>query len=173
MYAGMHNGNKLFTMRQDAPLRMQWNNGTGNWKLVLPNQCNGTVGTAGCSDGETYTNILAAIDPATDNAAPYKAAKYCADLAVNALGTTDPTDGAIHSDWYLPSHDELKTLNDNLIAPNVPGHNLKTTNSFPNSNFYWSSSEFNGLGAWVYMFASGNAGVNVKSGNLLVRCVRQ
>jgi hypothetical protein len=163
MYAGMHNGNKLFTMRQDAPARLPWNKGTIYAGKALPDYCSGAVGTAGCHDGETYTNILAA---ALDNGAPYIAAKYCADLAANALDTTDPADGTIHSDWYLPALDELKILHDNLKAPNAPGHNFQSAN-------YWSSSELNTVGAWIYIFASGDPGANIKNGALRVRCIRK
>jgi len=41
------------------------------------------------------------------------------------------------------------------------------------SNWYWSSSEYNGSGAWMQNFADGNQGAfNNKFDHLYVRAVR-
>lgn len=78
------------------------------------------------------------------NAEPYKnktdyAAKLCADLVV-------AKDGAIYDDWFLPSHDELNQIYENLYMNNLGGFSAER---------YWNSSEHNSRGVWGDHFESG------------------
>jgi hypothetical protein len=124
-YAGKHpvTGAKIYAMNQDSSSRLSWNDGSTNW-LDLPapmDNCVSGTGTAGCHNGKAYTAYLANLT--ASSLAPYRAAKYCANLV--ALG---------YSDWYLPSKDELKMLYTNL-GP-APARGFK-------NYYYWSSSEYN------------------------------
>ena len=93
---------------------------------------------------------------------------------VSSLGTTGSSYAALlchnpttpvtingHSDWYLPSKDELNELD----------LNQATIGSFPGSN-YWSSSEYDTNNAWVLTFSGYNESSYTKNGNFNVRCVR-
>lgn len=193
-FAGFHPVNtnvKIYAMRQDAPSTMAWNNGaspdTVNTSMpncppisdsatvttgvrtrdpANPNPAstdpNKAVATAGCYEGQANTSTLA--NYAANASTPYIAASYCAGLEVNALGTTDPDDGPIHDDWYLPSINELSMMFVNL-GPQ-PNHNFLTAN-------YWSSSEASTSGAWSQIFTTGTQS-NVNKGTLRrLRCIRQ
>ena len=50
-----------------------------------------------------------------------------------------PTNSEITSAWYLPSQEELQLMYNNLTAFGVG--NFKTTGSYPNNPYYWSSTE--------------------------------
>jgi len=81
------------------------------------------------------------------------AASVCDDLVLNG-----------YSDWYLPSRDELQLMYSNLRVQNIGG--------FSNT-WYWSSSQYSPLYAWVMAFYNGNVGVNGKgNGDGQVRAVR-
>lgn len=83
------------------------------------------------------------------------AARICNDLILNG-----------HSDWFLPSRDELNLMYKNLY--------LKGKGGFTASR-YWSSSEYAGsesIYAWKQHFSSGNQGYGDKSFKGWVRAVR-
>ena len=85
--------------------------------------------------------------------------------AVNAQGLCG------YNDWYVPDHDELKSLvNYGKFSPSID------TNYFPNtqSSWYWSSSPvaYNGDGAWLVYLDSGYGSYAFKDLALFVRLVR-
>ena len=68
------------------------------------------------------------------------AAKICNDLIFNG-----------YDDWFLPSKDELKLMNNNLDIINATA----TANGggfFNGSTYYWSSTEANANQAWAHYF---------------------
>jgi hypothetical protein len=73
-----------------------------------------------------------------------------------------------HSDWRLPSQDELNVMFNNRAA--IGGFNL--SGSFP-AGWYWSSSENTSYTARGQRFSDGNQNSNTKSSGLSVRCVRR
>jgi hypothetical protein len=84
------------------------------------------------------------------------AATICGDYTNTDTGT------GVYSDWYLPSKDELNKLYLNKVS----------IGGFSDAN-YWSSSEFNDIGAWGQSFVSGDeAYYNKRSATLRVRAVR-
>jgi len=83
---------------------------------------------------------------------PY-AAKVCADLVAYGF-----------DDWYLPAAGELNEMYLKL-GPSGSGEIT--------SGAYWSSSEYNGDGAWVQVFDNGNQGFGYKFTVGSCRCVRR
>ena len=74
-----------------------------------------------------------------------------------------------HSDWRLPSFDELRTIVDKNNSPTIKSE-FKNTASY----FYWSSTpdaDFSYY-AWVIYFYDGGEGSDRKNRNVNVRCVR-
>jgi hypothetical protein len=78
------------------------------------------------------------------------AAKLCYDLVLNG-----------YSDWYLPSKDELNKLYLNQTA--IGGFAAAV---------YWSSSEFDGNGAWSQGISNGSPNGSGKGAAYYVRAVR-
>ena len=79
------------------------------------------------------------------------AARLCDDLVVGG-----------HSDWYLPSKDELNKLYLNQAA----------IGGFEITAYYWSSSEYISTQAWRQNFGSGVPGPDYKGSPNYVRAVR-
>jgi len=151
-YAGIYvgHGRKIYTTPADAP---------GGASYCF-NNCNTSGFTmtyhVSSSDGKTTTNSLIAIDSdsITGGMQPHIAAQYCADLVAHG-----------HSDWYLPSSQELSSpLCLNRVA--IGGY---TTNP------YWSSSSTgpgnDPIAFYVSFSACTTAGPG-KGGSYNVRCVR-
>ncbi len=76
--------------------------------------------------------------------------------------------------WYLPSVDELGLLFYNRYSAQkglrLGGNTLLQSNSF--TSWYWSSSEFDAIGAFRFSFLYGPADVNSKATACYVRGVR-
>jgi hypothetical protein len=72
-----------------------------------------------------------------------------------------------YSDWYLPSKDELvemyNTIGNGGSEGDIGGFN---------SNFYWSSSEFDNYFAWSVNFDNGGSGLPYKGDTGRVRVIR-
>lgn len=110
--------------------------------------CLGTgTGATSTTNGESNTAVLV---PLGCNA---EAARICGNLT--AYG---------HTDWYLPSKDELNAV---LFVNRV------AIGGFGSGN-YWSSTENNSWTAWYQSFSSGAQGWNYgKDGPFSVRCIRK
>jgi len=106
----------------------------------------GTTSTA-IGSGKTNTSSLVSI---LGNG--YYAAKYCDNLVLNGF-----------DDWFLPSRDELDLMYTNLKK-----------NGFGNfrNTSYWSSSEYDYLGAYTQYFSSGKQSCNNKFHSYSIRAVR-
>jgi len=76
-----------------------------------------------------------------------------------------------YSDWRLPNIKELESITDDTTYNPV----INTT-YFPNTNseYYWSSTTYasDSSSAWSVGFYNGYVGINFKSSNYYVRCVR-
>lgn len=87
------------------------------------------------------------------------AKKYCRDLKL-----------AGHSDWFLPTYEQLQTITDKSR------YNPAIDKKFKNivSSDYWSSSSYvsGSNGAWGVCFKDGNSDYNGKTDNRYVRCAR-
>ncbi|MBU0766107.1 MAG: DUF1566 domain-containing protein, partial [Bacteroidetes bacterium] len=79
------------------------------------------------------------------------AADICANLLLNG-----------YDDWFLPSKEEL-----NLMYIN------KSTIGGFSSSFYWSSSEYSSVNAWIQYFNDGSQNYFTKNNPNRVRCVRR
>ena len=93
------------------------------------------------------------------------AADICANLTLGG-----------HSDWFLPSKDELNLMWTNLADSDGDGKN--TGPSDPNNlgdfavDFYWSSTEPDSSNAWLKSFDNGSQGNATKAAKFVVRAVR-
>ncbi|MCP3909018.1 MAG: DUF1566 domain-containing protein [Oceanicoccus sp.] len=87
----------------------------------------------------------------------------CAAAGIAARICDDYDDGAGHTDWFLPSKDELNSMYTNLKQ-----------NGFGvfASDWYWSSSGHGDYVAWRQDFSDGVQGLDVKHYNNRVRAVR-
>lgn len=119
------------------------NQSTSRWATV--NQTNG--GARSLSDGQANHAWIVA----NRTLSQYPAFQLCENL--NRHG---------HSDWYLPSRDEL----------NVMYGNKEAIGGFT-SGSHWSSTEFSNSYAWRQHFDDGFHGGTSKSGIYVVRCVRR
>ena len=117
------------------------------------------VGDWGCYGltivGADGTGIGTGAQNTTDILAGCRQPRIAAQLAMEYSWPNGQTDG------YLPSKDELVLL---YQQRSVVG-------GFAN-DYYWSSSEFNGVGAWLQYFANGNQFNTSKTSTFRVRAVR-
>jgi len=105
------------------------------------------TGATSLNDGKTNTADIVATLGAGDYAA-----RICNDLT--AFG---------HSDWYLPSRQELEAMEDNK----------NQIGNFDTGKGYWSSTEFANYYAYIVYFSNGMY-INVsKTQEHNVRCVRK
>jgi hypothetical protein len=111
--------------------------------------CYGTnIGGTSIEIGTGQANTLAIVNGC--NSAGI-AAQLCNDLVQNG-----------YSDWYLPSLNELNLMFQQRYA--IGGFQ---------SDFYWSSSEFNANNAWNHDFSIGNQyNFNKSYGTLRIRAIR-
>ena len=110
-------------------------------KLILGQSYAGGIyaGTI-TTDVESYYLILSPKDHC-DSVNWYDALECCDDLNING-----------YTDWYLPNKEELNVLYHNKEELNVLYHNIKS--EFV-ENFYWSSTEYSSINAWVQVFFNG------------------
>jgi hypothetical protein len=80
------------------------------------------------------------------------------------------TNGA-QSDWYLPSVQELNMLWNNYYTVARSLTQISGATQLQPAN-YWSSTEYNYNGAWLFYFYLGNANASIKSASPYVRAVR-
>lgn len=115
-----------------------------------------TVGGARIGDGRANTSSIMAAEILDCVSSPCdtlcKAAQLCYELNFN--GKTD---------WYLPSRAELNELYKNLY---INDHGALA------NDFYWSSTEYNDLQAWLQFFGSGSQFENDKTVKAHVRAIR-
>ena len=74
-----------------------------------------------------------------------------------------------YNDWFLPSKDELNKLYENIGQGNALG--LGNVGGFA-VNYYWSSTEFDNLNAWIQDFLYGLQFYGDKGYSNYVRAVR-
>lgn len=127
----------LITAPDDQSNGILWSN--GNWSFL------GITETK-IGSGSSNTNSIVSILGEGDYAA-----KLCYDLVLGG-----------YSDWYLPSKDELRAIQNNR---NIIGLGV---------SYYWSSSEVNDISAWWGINGYINYANNglSKGGTLYVRAVR-
>lgn len=120
--------------------------------------CDGTAisGADGTAIGTGYQNT---IDIEAGCTTLFTAADICANLTLGGF-----------NDWFLPSKDELNELYLNVGQGNALG--LGNVGGFSN-DYYWSSTKYNNLNAWIQNFANGNqVSNNVSDFVNAVRAVR-
>ena len=108
----------------------------------------------GVGAGLKNTAIIIANQGPVDGAA--FAATVCNEYSVTFGGVT-------YGDWYLPSMHELSLMYTNLHLAGLGGFT---------SSYYWSSTEYEAVGAWYFNFNGGYAGTYSKANTYYVRAVR-
>lgn len=138
-----------------APKTTEWRN--IKWDSSSPTWIKGTE--TGVGTGQSNTTKIIDIQG--------KGHTYAAQLC-------DALDCGGYSDWFLPSKDELCEMYATLVVAGVGGFA-----SNPDDSDYWSSSEHEQVGAWLYYFGrskgvlkSGVAGTSSKWGTQGVRAIR-
>ena len=116
-----------------------------------------TTGATGTAIGTGSANTTTII---TEQGAP--AISYAAGLA-------RAYEGGGHTDWFLPSKDELNKMYENIGQGNVLG--LGNVGNLSNS-YYWSSTEDVYYSAWGQYFFNGNQTNGAKNNANYVRAVR-
>ena len=116
------------------------------------------------TDGQTNTtNIVAVLGVGSTYAAG-----LCSNYAVDSLGNTPCQSGnTCYSDWFLPAGNNT-TSSGQL---NCLYTNRSVVGGFA-SAYYWSSTEFDALDAWVQYFSGGGQVIGDKNFDRRVRCVR-
>jgi hypothetical protein len=134
-------------------LQLNWNDGTTNW-FDNPSLPNSTIESEmDIYYGNTNTANIASITTGA-NGGYHAAARFCDKLSFGG-----------YTDWYLPNKNELILMWTNQA--NIPG--LNRTGAY-----YWASTEYNNIYAWVQRFTDGGLGWNPKNyWASLVRCVRR
>ncbi len=138
--------------RSDLP----WNNGN--------NSDYTTTGYTSGTDGDINTAGIITLDSDSGTAGtqPHQAAQACADLNVHG-----------HTDWYLPARDELDVVYENLQDGIPNDDNADPIISGFATDYYWSSSEYNGGNAYRERFSDGSQGNSYKYYTYAVRCARR
>jgi hypothetical protein len=142
----------LIAAPTDQSMGIQWCNDCyfeNDWHDVV------RIGATGKAFGTGQANTRAIINSQNTGS---DAAKLCDDLVLNG-----------YDDWYLPSKDELNLMYQN-IGQGASGA-LKNRGGFA-SNYYWSSSDYDGYNAWYQNLLSGTQNKGNKDGTLYVRAVR-
>jgi len=114
---------------------------------------------------KTYTNYSATYNPSNSYGTATDTSGFV--TAVNATNLCG------HSDWRLPTADELQSIVDYGVA--YPGPTIDTT-WFPNTqgSLFWSASPYVGVSsnAWFVYFYDGYVNVYYRSNDYYVRLVR-
>ena len=114
------------------------------------------IGTTGNAIGTGSANTDAIIGQSGHTAS---SAQICRDYRSSEEG-----------DWFLPSKDELNAIWDNIVDDGTGSNS--GVGGFADES-YWSSSEFNSLGAWLQYFGDGYQGDDFKSNDdRRVRAIR-
>ena len=129
-------------------------------QLDIPGLTNYRDKTAAQGDYNGKSNTSKIIAHRNSNRYETPAVDYCYNYV---------TTGTKKGDWYLPALGELQliyknrsTLNNSLSK--VGGTQLET-------NWYWSSSEYNSYNAWIFDFYLGSWSANNKYNSVYVRPV--
>ncbi len=153
VYAGLSGSTRLYTTKVDQSSAAYW----GTYLVDLGANARSTT------NGLLNTNTaLASIEanPQTGscNTAPYNPPTCTpnAHLLCKGLRTT------LGGDWYLPASNELQMVLTNGAA----------IGGFSNA-YYWSSTEYNTLSAYIRQFPGGASNNLDKATTYRVRCVRQ
>ena len=117
-----------------------------------------TEGALSDFNGKTNTQVIAA---STSNAK-----NMCKDLETFNAGS----DNQGHSDWYIPACGQLALMylaktDINAALANIGGTAFE-------SNYYWSSSEFDARNAWRVFFGNGGVYSSFKTNDNRVRFIR-
>ncbi|SMP65425.1 Listeria/Bacterioides repeat-containing protein [Sphaerochaeta associata] len=132
---------------ESAPASTEWTGVEwGGYLSRLPlelliGETNTDIGTG----RSNTTKIVTAIETALEERYHKSSAKLCDELEVNRYGV-------VYDDWFLPSKDELNQMYQVLSLSNLGGLDSR------NYNCYWSSSEYNIIGAWCQYFNYGSGG---------------
>lgn len=142
--AGVEHG--LIVALTDQSISQAWSNVTS-----------AEIGTSAQSSWDGLSNSNSIVGQAGHTSS---AAKLCLDLVSGG-----------QSDWYLPSIQELNMLWNNYYTVTRALSQISGATQLSNS-VYWSSSEYDGNGAWYFYFGGGYPGGDDKDNTNCVRAVR-
>ncbi len=189
-----YGGGTVFCVSQTADTSQCVTTGSGDYGLIMANEDQTNHDSS--NHGVTWSSAYKEIGPSAqsmDNGAANTAAIIAAfpqDTSSNNAAHLchsyrDPKEG--HTDWYLPSKNELNKMYlyakaNNLIGEGCSGSKAGGVQCFvsgydgPDNLLYWSSSEYSGYSgssAWAQAFSNGYQGSGSKIGCYFgVRAVR-
>lgn len=146
LLVSLPDGSCLYVHPTDNSTGIEW----GGFGTDIPTLANKTTTAQANADFDGEANTQKIVD---ELGAGTYAAKLCADLVASG-----------YSDWYLPAAGELNAMYQQL----GPSGN----NGFVNT-FYWSSSEYGNIEAWIQFFNFDLQGLDVKFTFHRCRCVRR
>jgi len=143
-----------WTYLEVAPVSTEWaSKEWGDYNTEI----GGDAGLTGIGDGQAATDAI--VQHLADNTSETdRAAQLCNTLSHNS-----------YDDWFLPSHDELNAIWDNIVDDGEDANS--GVGGFDNGN-YWSSSEYAKVGAWSQTFYDGDQNFSSKISLRRVRAVR-
>lgn len=113
--------------------------------------------------GESNTSIIIAAQVALGDDGNNYAAQICNNLQITEGGKT-------YGDWYLPSKKELDLMYQNKAT--IDASATANGGDVFASDYYWSSTEYSNVFAWIQYFSSGHQTSNGKVNTYRVRAVR-
>ncbi len=113
--------------------------------------------------GQANTSIIIAAQVSIGDDGSTYAARVCNELKITEGGKT-------YGDWYLPSKEELNLMYQNKATINTTA--VANGGSSFDSEYYWSSTEYNFNSAWGHDFDRNDQSNATKSTLYKVRAIR-
>lgn len=137
----------------------------------------------GANDGSANTSTITGALGCTFSTSPSYAACLCANLSVDAAGSSCTSPNTCYTNWHLPAICELApfgsicTAGRTNMQEQLYNASPAITANFVDDGFYWSSTEFTGdptNAAWYEHFLNSGSsqGAETKDFAFSVRCSR-
>lgn len=140
---------------------------SNNWRYFIcdeMNLANGAIhewGPINTSENLRGTSIGVGLSNTNSMISKYIGSSYWWSFIKTKIDSTN-------LNWFMPSKDEL-----NLLYEEKDIINSLTGGTFPENNWYWSSSEYGGNHVWSQYFSSGLQNTDMKDNSRYCRLIRR